>query len=220
LSLLIRNKYWRELGFGFFVFLVVFFTDDVLWYHLQGMRLIDAPLQPDLFLFYFSFTYGIIEFSYVTVMFREEESILPKIRWTILLYSGWLISAFTSQLIPLDDRIISISRDMSGSRLTQILMVAIGYLALLGLKYSWEPMKHLSYKRVLYLFLVGFILHLGMELTLHLSGIRPIEGSISIILFNSLLEFNSGVPFLYIAWSYFNYKNIESAETFSNVVEE
>ena len=59
-------------------------------------------------------------------------------------------------------------------------------------------MKDLSYLRIGYLFLIGILVHFGMEFTLHISGIRPIEGSLSIILFDSLLEFNSGIPVLFL----------------------
>jgi len=197
IGVLLKKKHYREFFFGLFGFLVVFFTDDVIWFHLKGTRVIDAPLQPDLFLLYFSFTYGVIEFSYAIIMIRTKE-VKKALFWTVFLYVGWLTSAFMSQYIPLDDRTISIYREMTNARLTQILMVGIGYLVILLLKLFYEPMKDLSFLKIAYLFLIGILVHFGMELTLHVSGIRPIEGSLSIILFNSLLEFNSGIPVLYL----------------------
>ncbi|MHA1865756.1 MAG: hypothetical protein ACTSVB_04650 [Candidatus Heimdallarchaeaceae archaeon] len=59
-------------------------------------------------------------------------------------------------------------------------------------------MKDLSYLRIGYLFLIGILVHFRMEFTQHISGIRPIEGSLSIILPDSLLEFNSGIPVLFL----------------------
>jgi len=194
---LLRKKYYREFFFGLFGFLIVFFTDDVIWFHLKGTRVIVAPLQPDLFLLYFSFTYGVIEFSYAIIMIRTKE-VKKALFWTVFLYVGWLASAFMSQYIPLDDRTISIYREMTNARLTQILMVGIGYLVILLLKLFYKPMKDLTFLNIAYLFLIGILVHFGMELTLHVSGIRPIEGSLSIILFNSLLEFNSGIPVLFL----------------------
>ncbi len=203
IGVLIKKKYWKELIFGLIGFLIVFSTDDILWFHIQHTRTISAPLQPDLFLLYFSFTYGMIEFSYVIIMFRLEDSPKTKILWTVFLYTGWLISAFMSQLIPLDNRQISIARDMTNARLSQIIMVIVGYGLLILLKYTWEPMHHLSYKRMAFLFLIGIIVHLGMELTLYSSGIRPFDGRWGVFIFDSLLEFNSGVPYLYVAWTFF-----------------
>jgi hypothetical protein len=40
-----------------------------------------------------------------------------------------------------------------------------------------------------------------MEVTLLASGIRPAENYVHVLLFNSLLEFNMGVPILYILWT-------------------
>jgi hypothetical protein len=50
--------------------------------------------------------------------------------------------------------------------------------------------------------MVGILVHFGMEFTLWSVGIRP--GVVSEFLFNSFLEFNTGVPILYILWTYFN----------------
>jgi hypothetical protein len=90
---------------------------------------------------------------------------------------------------------------MSNARIIQVALVAGGYLLLLLLKYTWRPMKSLTLPRMLYLFLVGILVHFGMEITLLASGIRPAENYVDVLLFNSLLEFNMGVPFLYILWT-------------------
>jgi hypothetical protein len=89
---------------------------------------------------------------------------------------------------------------MSNARIMQAAMVGGGYLLLLLLKHVWRPMKSLSFRRMLYLFLVGVIVHFGMEITLLASGIRPAEDYVNVLLFNSLLEFNMGIPILYILW--------------------
>jgi hypothetical protein len=80
-------------------------------------------------------------------------------------------------------------------------MVAGGYLLLLLLKYTWPPMKSLTFLRMIYLFCVGMLVHFGMEITLLASGIRPAGDYVHVLLFNSLLEFNMGVPVLYILWT-------------------
>jgi hypothetical protein len=197
---LFRQKHTIALCFGLLGAFIVFFTDDVLWLHIQHTRTLEVPFNRDLFLVYFSFTYGMIEFSYVTVMFGAK-SVTTKALWTLFLYGGWLATALISQHAGIDDRTIQTARDMSNARIIQIALVAGGYLLLLMLKYTWRPMMSLTLPRMLYLFLVGTIVHFGMEITLLASGIRPAENYVDVLLFNSLLEFNMGVPFLYILWT-------------------
>ena len=200
--LVLKNKN-RSLTFGLAGAVIVFFFDDVMWFHLKGTRHIQAPINPDLFLLYFSFTYGMIEFSYVTLMFAAKNK-REMAFWTILLYAGWFLSAFLSQWMPIDERIVNVSRDMSSSRITQIIMVVFGYTLLIVLRNKWEALSQIKYRKILYLFAVGFVVHFGMEISLALSGIRPYTGNLDVLAFNSLFEFNSGIPYIFIAWTYIN----------------
>ncbi len=197
---LFRQKHTIALWFGLFGALIVFLVDDVLWLRVQQTRFLEVPFNRDLFLLYFSFTYGMIEFSYVTIMFGAK-SMKTKALWTLFLYGGWLATALISQHVGIDDRTIDIGRDMSNARIVQVALTAGGYLLLLVLKYTWRPMKSLTFPRMFYLFLVGILVHFGMEITLLASGIRPAENYVDVLLFNSLLEFNMGVPILYILWT-------------------
>jgi len=72
---------------------------------------------------------------------------------------------------------------------------------LIILKYTWGAMRALTWSRIAYLFLIGILVHFGMEFTLWISDIRPAEGGLDVLIFNSLLEFNTGIPVLYIAWT-------------------
>jgi hypothetical protein len=197
---LLRRKQTIPLCFGFLGALITFLADDVLWLHIQHTRTLDVPFNRDLFLVYFSFTYGMIEFSYVTVMFQAK-SMKAKALWTLFLYGGWLATALISQHAGIDDRTILTARDMSHARIIQAAMVVGGYLLLLLLKYTWQPMKSLTFRRMIYLFCVGMLVHFGMEITLLASGIRPAGDYVHVLLFNSLLEFNMGIPILYILWT-------------------
>ncbi|MDM7998799.1 MAG: hypothetical protein QUS33_02055 [Dehalococcoidia bacterium] len=197
---LLRQKQTLALWFGLFGAVVVFLVDDVLWLRIQHTRFLDVPFNRDLFLAYFSFTYGMIEFSYVTVMFGAK-STRARLLWTLFLYGGWMATALISQNLSIDDRTIDIGRDMSNARIVQVAMVVCGYVLLLLLKYIWRPMKTLTLQRIIYLFAVGVIVHFGMEITLLASGIRPAKDYVDVLLFNSLLEFNMGIPILYVLWT-------------------
>jgi hypothetical protein len=208
---LLRKKYYQQFFFGLSGAVIVFISDYVFFYTIQGSREIyslPSGLTPLTFLIYFSFTYGMIEFSYVTVMFKLEDW-KQKVYWTIFLYAGWFIIAFLPKILPLSDSTVDIVRHMKENRWSQIGMVIGGYLLLIILKYTWEPFKSLTWKRLGFLFLTGVLVHFAMEITLLTSGIRPATDVFSVLVFNSLLEFNSGVPILFFIWNLLTYLNHE-----------
>lgn len=208
--LLIRKKRLQFI-FGLLGAVIVFISDDLIWYHLQGTRVLDTvPFNNDLFLLYFSFTYGMIEFSYVATMISAKNW-KTMLSWSLFLYGGWFATGFLSSWLHIDDRSISIYREMTDiGRWIQISMVVGGYLLLILFKYKWKPFKNLSWLKLGYLFLVGFLVHFGMEITLLAAGIRPLDGSLVILIFNSLLEFNSGVPVIFIAWTLLKNRGIST----------
>ncbi|HEY49761.1 MAG TPA: hypothetical protein G4O13_06925 [Dehalococcoidia bacterium] len=199
--LLWRQKHMLALKFGLAGALITFLADDVWMYHIQETRIIDAPFSPDLYLACGSFTAGMVMFSYVIVMFSATKT-STKVLWTAFLYLGWGAIAFLSQWIPLDDRLITMVRDMSDIPAFQIGMVVGGYILLVILKYRWKYMKPLTWPRIAYLFLVGFLIIFAMEFTLWISGIRPAEGAVDVLIFNSFIQFNVGIPVLYIVWTF------------------
>ncbi|MFW9920443.1 MAG: hypothetical protein ACFFED_12645 [Candidatus Thorarchaeota archaeon] len=201
--LILKAGYRLEFGLGLLGIIVNFIVDFGIWFNVQGIRTLEGPLDPLLFFIYFSTTYGMIEYSYVALMFRLNEN-RDRVLYTSILYAGWFISGLLSQIIPLNDTIIHVTREMSVYRVPQVLIVIIGYLGLYILPKYWKEMDKIQLKYLLYLFIVGILVHFGMEFTLWLAGIRPspISGVLSEFLFNSFLEFNTGVPILFILWTY------------------
>jgi hypothetical protein len=210
MAFLIRKKYFLQWLIGLFGAIVVFLFDYVFWYTIKGTREIYS--LPDffmnlgefwghmLFLIYFSFTYGMIEFSYVAVMFSANNW-RKRMYWTMFLYIGWFFIAFFPKVLPLDDTTVQITRFMEGGRWLQIGM-ALGGLALIILfKYTWKPFKSVTWKQIGYMILIGVVVHFGMEISLLAAGIRPATDLVTVLVFNSLIEFNSGTPFLFIIWT-------------------
>jgi len=158
-----------------------------IWLH-TGIREIIVPASWNVLLFFvwFSISYG-VEYAYVFLMFEKKSN---KLGWTALVFGSWLLIAFLSQLIPLNDSLIVTTRHMFDWRWLRFLLVALGYGLLFFFKYDW--------KKIGYLFFVGFLIHFMMEFSLLISGIRP--GSFWILLENSLIEFNMGVPFFYLLY--------------------
>jgi len=166
-----------------------FLIDWGIWYH-SGLRTIVLPENflggAFLFFLWFSISYG-VEYAYVFLMFRRKNIW----RWTGIVFAGWLLVALLSQLVLLNDSFINTTRHMSDLRWLRIVIVVLGYGLVYLLKRDW--------KLVLYLFFIGFLVHFMMEFSLLIAGIRP--GSFLILLENSLIEFNMGVPFFYLLWN-------------------
>ncbi|MFW9786093.1 MAG: hypothetical protein ACFFE2_03715 [Candidatus Thorarchaeota archaeon] len=198
---LLKKGYIKPLIFGFFGILINMVVDYGIWYNVQGIRTIEnLPLwmSPFAFFVYFSITYGMIEYSYVQVMFsidtKKENARLEMLRWSLFLSGGWLVSGLLSFFIPVNDAEVTVQRIMTGQRIYQVYgiiaeFVLLGILAYMG-KYN------LSAKKILYIFLVGFFVHFSMELTLLLAGIRVLDWFN--LIFNSIIEFNTGAPILYL----------------------
>jgi hypothetical protein len=194
--LMIRNRKIIPLVAFWLGGLAIFIIDWGFWMQVSGIRKLELPpsflpFLPEYwrvftFMFWFSFSYGLM-FSWMFLMFEPKGR---RIFWTVLLWGGWLTVAFLSQYIHLNDGTIQTLRMMGGSRITQIIIAAGGFILLFILRYNW--------KMILYLFCIGFMTHFMMESSLWLSGIRP--GNLSVLLINSLIESNMGVPILYVLY--------------------
>jgi hypothetical protein len=175
---------------------VIFIIDWLFWMQVFKIRTLSLPPEflsflpqywaETLFMFWFSMSYGLM-FAWMFLMFDKKNN---RFAWTALLFGGWLSIAFLSQFLQINDNLIETVRLMKSSRIKQIIIVALGYGALFLLKYRL--------KKILYLFLVGCGIHFMMEFSLWISGIRP--SSLDLLLVNTLVESNMGVPVLYIFW--------------------
>jgi len=215
MALLFVRKRYKEFFFGLFGYGVVQFVDAVIWYTIKGTRIIDTGgvIGPHVFLTYFSFTYGMIMFSFAPLMFNKKIHFVEKLMWAGLMYCGLLAIGLMSKYIVWDDRIININRDMGNARTKQIIMASVGYAILLIWKilsefldgFPWNIMKNIPYWYFGILIVTGIFIHFSMESTLMIAGIRPIDWEVLAV--NSVLEFNTGIPILFGLWTAFNWKD-------------
>ncbi len=199
--LLYKNGYIKPLIFGLFGILINMLVDYGVWYSIQGIRTVEGLpfwMSPFTFFVYFSITYGMVEYSYVQVMFsidnQREDARREKIRWSVLLFGGWLLFGVLSFVLPISDAEITVQRVMTEQRIFQVYGILAEYALLAVLAYMKKC--DLSWRKILYIFSVGFFVHFSMELTLLLSGIRILD--FFNLIFNSVIEFNTGAPILYL----------------------
>lgn len=199
--ILYKKGYIKPLLFGFFGIAINMIVDYGIWYSVQGIRtVLGLPfwLSPFAFFVYFSITYGMIEYSYVQVMFsidsRKSGARQEMLRWSLFLFGGWLLFGFLSWIFPIYDSKITVQRVMTEQRIYQIYGVLAEYTLLAIFAYMGK--YNLDWRKILYIFSVGFYVHFSMELTLLLSGIRQLD--FFNLIFNSVIEFNTGAPILYL----------------------
>ncbi|NVM45236.1 MAG: hypothetical protein HWN79_09990 [Candidatus Lokiarchaeota archaeon] len=196
---LIKRKYWTPIKWGLLGWIIYIFVDYVYWYLITQTRHYTGPLDPFLFFLWFCISPGFVQFSYVIVMF-EKRNRNELIFWTMLFYIGWALVSVGSQLLPLNDIIIEVYRDMNveNQRLNELIMVLVNIIIAAALYYK----KKLRLEDILYLFLVGTLVEFALEFTLSVSGIRQEQGGWSLItmLVNTLIEFNLGIILMYLLW--------------------
>ncbi len=202
IMILYKKRYIKPLLFGFMGIIINFIVDYGLWYNVMGIRTIEGLptwMSPLSFFIYFSITYGMMQYSYVQVMFTKKSNdpeIIKKerIKMALLFFFGWLIIAYLSVFIPLDDTLVTVTRVMTNQRAIEIFVVIIEFTLLAFLAYKKK--FGINWRVIIYIFIVGFFVHFSMEFTLFLPGIR--QSSVFDLVFNSLFEFNMGAPLLYL----------------------
>ncbi|MFX1378798.1 MAG: hypothetical protein ACFFA4_06855 [Promethearchaeota archaeon] len=202
---LIRKRYWLSIIWGVCGWLIYIFTDYILWYLITQTRSYTGPLDPLIFFLWFCFSPGFVQFSYVFVMF-EKRNVNDLIIFTLLFYLGWIFVGYGSELIPLDDRLIEVSRDMNiaNQRFNEVIMVLINIGVALILYFK----KKLRLEDILYIFLIGTLVEFSLEFSLAISGIRQAQGvwTLELLIINTLLEFNLGIVLMYLLWAFIKIK--------------
>ncbi len=186
LTVLIIKKKKIPIYVGLICGILFLIIDGIIWWN-TGVREIKPPEYKFIVDFMMDFSYGFIAFSWVMIMF-ERNNFRENILWTVFVYSGWLITASLSQFLPLLDLEITTIRHMRNLRIVEIITVICGFLLLIFLRYD--------YKTILFIFWTGFMLSFMMESYLLITRIRP--SGFELLLYDSLILTNQGVPYLYI----------------------
>ncbi|MFX1343792.1 MAG: hypothetical protein ACFFAI_01705 [Promethearchaeota archaeon] len=186
ISVLIVQKKKIPFIVGLLCGLLFLIIDGIIWWN-TGIREINPPNMKIAVDFMMDFSYGLLAFSWVMIMF-ERKNLKEIILWTAFLYGGWLIIASLSQVLPLNDTEIITIRHMKHLRIVEISTVIIGYSLLVILRYD--------YKKIFFIFWVGTMLSFMMESYLLFTGIRP--SGFDLLLYDSLILTNQGIPYLYI----------------------
>lgn len=186
ITVLIIKKKQVPLIVGFLCGIMFLIIDGIIWWNTGVREIYPANLKVAVD-FMMDFSYGVLAFSWVMIMF-EKNNLKEIIFWTVFLYGGWFMIATLSQILPLNDLEITTIRHMKHLRIVEISVVILGYLLLMFLRYN--------YKTILYIFWVGTMLSFMMESYLLFTGIRT--SGWELLLYDSLILTNQGIPYLYV----------------------
>jgi len=199
IGFLVYKRYWKPIIWGILGWLVYLLTDFYIWYIVMGSRTYDGPIDSTLFFLWFCFSPGFAQFSYVALML-EKRKWRDIWLWTLMFYAGWTFVSVGSQLIPWDDRVIEVARNMNEARqrLTFGLMT-LGNVIIAFILYAF---KKIRLQDILYFFIVGILVEFCLEFTLTVSGIRLEQEtwSFQLMAINTLIEFNMGIVLMYLVY--------------------
>lgn len=220
IALLVKYKKWKPLKFGVLTGLIVYFIDAVVWFNIPanstyptgtfireywiGGMYIPRPLGNYFWAkfgadFMMTLSYAMFAFGWLWIMFENFKRKNSKeiILFTVLFFVSWLFIPFFSFLIPLNDTLVKSVRYMDTQMVVWFINFLVGYF-ILYLIYGTNKFRSKKTKIVPYVFLIGCTGAFFMEFPLLISGIRPT--GILFLIYDTILMFNQGIPYLYIAY--------------------
>jgi hypothetical protein len=194
---LVRKKYWLPIIWGVIGWGMYLVIDYYIWYIVMGSRTYSGPINPHLFFMWFTFSPGFTQFAYCFVML-EKRNRREMLGFTLLYFLGWMVVGSLSQVIPLNDSVIEVARDMSaGNQRLIMTLVALGNVVFAVILVF---VKKIRWEDFIYIFIVGTLVEFNLELSLLVSGIRLEQGTwnLGLMVVNTLVEFNCGITFIYL----------------------
>ena len=190
-TLLLYFKKHLALLVGLLAGLLYMLIDYGIFYRLLGTRVVEGA-DPFWFLFWLSVSYGLTNFVWIWLLLNRDKM---GVRWSILIITGYIAVAFTSQIFGRNFHPISISRGTGSYHRVMAVILVIGYLYLL-IRNTRAGKNGFPKANLLRLMMIGIGVQFTWEFALLVSGIRP--PSITPLIANSLLETNLGMPLIYL----------------------
>jgi len=220
LSILIKKKKWNPIKFGFITAIIVYFIDAIFWWNLPA----NANYPPGTTIreywiggtkvvkgyseyfwgkfgadFMMCFSYSMFIFPWLWIMFKNyaKKNYKEILLYTGLFFSAWFLTPIISIVLPINNTIVETVRHMDTQMIVWIINVIVGY-SILSLIYGTNIFGRKNPKYIWYTFIIGALGSLFMEFPLFITGIRPT--GIEFLLFEIVILFNQGAPYLFIAY--------------------
>lgn len=186
--------------------LLYFIVDYGIFHLLTGSRHIGTVAADGTFtaggeammfwvLLWMSLSYGITNFAWIWLCLKKDKRIAE---WTVLILVWWIVCPILDDAFG-SDGAIRIWRETGDYHWFMAVFLAVSYFAVI----VWnllqkDPARRM---RVLWLFAIGVAVQLGWEATLLLGGVRSggmeFAEQLRVLVVNSLIETNLGLPAMY-----------------------
>ena len=219
LIIIIKHKKFSALYAGIILAILVYIIDAVIWWNvpagssLPGKNIREYWIGGNAVLhgwnsltilkfaadFMMTISYALFAFTWLWIMFESwfSKNFREIFLYSSLLLGSWLFTPFISFLLPLNDTPVISLRHMESQFITQIVVVLIGYIAMI-LLYCTKWFHSFDPKVVLFIFGVGCFQAFAMEFPLWLSNIRP--SGVDLLIYEIIILTNQGAPYLFIIW--------------------
>ena len=188
----------RKLTFFFALFggVLYFLVDYGIFHLITHSRSIEGGSMFWVLL-WMSMSYGITNFAWIWLALKKDSRI---VEWTVLILLWWIACPMLAGTFGQNSAQITISRTTGAYHGYMALILFISYLAVIVWNLFQKEKKYRF--RIIWLFVIGVAVQFGWEFTLLIGGIRSsgitdVAERLRVLIVNSLLETNLGLPAIY-----------------------
>lgn len=173
-----------------------FLVDYGIFHLLTGSRSIEGG---DMFwvLLWMSMSYGITNFAWIWLCLKKDRRIAE---WTVLIFVWWIACPMLDDTFGAGLGQITIARTTGAYHGYMALILAASYMTVIIWNLFRRNKEHRF--RILWLFAIGVAVQFGWEFSLLVGGIRSsgfesFADKLHVLIINSLVETNLGLPPIY-----------------------
>lgn len=197
LTLLFFKKRYATLIFAVLGGLLYFAVDFGIFHLATGSRHIEGGSMFWVLL-WMSMSYGVTNFAWIWLCLKKDEH---TVEWLAIILVWWFVCPLFSTTFGANSPEIIISRTTGAYHGYMAIILGVSYFAVLVYNLFQSDKKRRF--RILWLMAIGISVQLGWEASLLIGGIRSAEivdiwAKLRVLVVNSLLETNLGLPAIYV----------------------
>lgn len=202
--LLVKTKNYATFIYGLIGGVLYFIVDYGIFYLALNARVITSTSvfwgNYAIFLFWLSMSYGFTNFVMIWLWFKKDKHLKEWIAFIIIAWIGLGIAG-KEMGVKFNFAEVSISRTTIGYHWFMALFLVVSYSIVIIRNILINDKPRVN---ILWLLAIGVLVQLGWEFALYISGIR--QGGIEVLIVNSLIETNMGIPAMYLIYLKFSKK--------------
>ncbi len=218
LLLLLWQKKYMTVVVGCVMGIVYMLVDYGIFHLLLHSRSISEGNSLFWVLLWMSMSYGFTNFTWIWLWVSRDEHLFE---WSLLILGWWFCCPLITQTFAGEAVPIIIERTTGAYHGYMAVILFVGYLGLI--LYNMYQTDRARRIRIPWLLAIGILVQFGWEAGLLIGGIRSagfsdIGQKLHVLLVNSLLETNLGMPYIYCIYIAYSKKYTEDLHRRSNPV--